>query len=124
MLVRQIEKLNIIISALAILGAYLIWNDAKISLSVAIGSVIGGANFWVLYRIFSKILMEGVRRKILLGALAALKFAVLIFILWAVIKWVPINAVAFLVGLSTVVVAISGVSLRGAVATKQSPELK
>jgi hypothetical protein len=86
-------------------GSYVAWKDTRICLSIVLGSAIGGANFWALYNI-TKGLVGECGGKIKFAFFAFLKFFLLIFVLWVAIKWLPLNAVAFLVGLSTVVMSV------------------
>lgn len=72
---------------------------SRIFLSASLGFAIGGANFIVLFWLAKKLVL-GAARKWRFGVLIGLKFLVLIFILWAIIKWLPINVVALLAGLT------------------------
>lgn len=102
----RIETINIIIGAFLAFGGYLLYKDAKISLSVALGSVIGGANFWALVRIFTGIFSDGDTSRALLGVFAVLKFLLLVLVLWMVMKFLPVNAAGLLTGLSTIIVSV------------------
>jgi len=99
------EIISFIMALALIVGSYVVWKDTRICLSIALGSAIGGANFWALYNIVRGLVGE-CGNKIKFAAFAFLKFLLLIFVLWAAIKWLPLNAVAFLIGLSTIVLAI------------------
>lgn len=81
-------------------------NDAilKFSLSVLVGAAIGSANFWTLAKIYTRLLTDGAGKKPLFIILAFVKFAVLIFIIWAAIKFLPISIVGLLVGLTLALV--------------------
>lgn len=100
-MVRKIEIYNLILTLCLISAGFAIWRDYKICLSIAIGSAIGGANFLALYFIV-KGLIGGDKAKLRLGLFAVLKLAILAFVLFAAVKWAPINIVAFLVGLGTI----------------------
>lgn len=104
-MIKKVEIYNICITLCFLLISFAIWHDYKICWSIAIGSAIGGANFWALYRIVTGF-AGGSHGKLRFAVFAFLKFFILIFILWAVIKWLPVNAAAFLMGLSTIVLSI------------------
>ncbi|MBI2341729.1 MAG: ATP synthase subunit I [Deltaproteobacteria bacterium] len=110
-MLQKTEILNIIIGVALMTGSYAIWKDTRICLSIALGSAIGGANFWALYNIIKGLVGDAVG-KMKFAFFAFFKFFILIFVLWASIKWLPLNAVAFLLGLSTVVVAMLLASLQ------------
>lgn len=101
----RVEKYNAILGVVFALAGFIIWHNTKVPLSVIAGSLLAGINFLALAWIIKKI-TEPDTNKFLPGAMALVKLVLLIFILWAIIKWLPINIVAFLVGLSTIVVAI------------------
>jgi len=105
MVLKRIEKLNIIIGILLVAVSFIIWQDSKLSLSLALGSVIGGANFWMLVKLVGKIFGDG-PSKWRFGLAIVLKFLVLILVLWLVVNRFPVHMIAFLVGLSTIVLAV------------------
>ena len=99
------EIINIIIMLAMVTLSYVLFKDTKICLSMALGSAIGGANFWALYKIITGLVgVEKGRFKFIVFAF--LKFFTLLFVLWASIKFLPLNAIAFLIGLSTIVIAV------------------
>lgn len=104
-MIAKILKLNVVIAIVLVIVSAIIYRSLKIPLSIALGSAIGGANFWVFSWIITGVLGDN-PRKGRLAFLAILKFLGLIFVLWATLKWLPIEPIAFLVGLTGIVVSI------------------
>lgn len=103
--VMFIERVNAFIALLLIGVSYLMFHDKKICSSIGMGALIGGFNFAALYYIVMGFVHnEG--RRFVFGIFALLKFIILVAILWAVVNFVPVNIVAFLVGLSIILVAV------------------
>jgi hypothetical protein len=101
----RIEKINAILAFVSMAGAYLIFKDKRICMSIGLGALIAGINFGVLYLIVTGLVAEqGGRLKFAL--FAVLKFLILVAILWAAVRFLPLNIAAFLAGLSTIVLAI------------------
>jgi hypothetical protein len=75
--------------------------------SIFLGLILGGAvsilNFRWLWRIVKKMLFE---RKKFYGLLALVKFIVLVFVVSFILLYVHVHPIAFLVGLSTLVLGI------------------
>jgi hypothetical protein len=78
----------------------------KISLSLIGGSVIGAANFALLARAVQSLLGNGPAGKGRLAALFFFKLVVLAGIFVIILK-LPIHMLAFVIGLSTTVVAVT-----------------
>ncbi len=104
-MLRKVEIINAVIGLMAAAIAFVVWKDHKISLSVALGSVIGGANFWALY-IIANGLLGGAGGKLRMALFAMFKFLVLIFVLWALIKFTTVNIVALLIGLFMIIMSV------------------
>ena len=79
---------------------------------VLIGGALGLANFYALVRVIRTMLSASGRRAALLGVLLATKFVVLAAFLFASLRYAGASPLALFIGLSVVVVAMLGVSLR------------
>lgn len=104
-MIAKIEKLNAAIGSLLILLTLVFWQSPNISLSLAMGVAIGGANFFMLTKVVNAF-VGGTCSKAIAVALALFKFVLLLFILWAAIKWTNVNVPAMLVGLSVILISI------------------
>lgn len=104
-MIERIEKLNAAIGALLILLVLIFWHSPNISLSLAIGVVVGGVNFFMLSKVVNAF-VGGTCSKTVAVALALFKFVLLLFILWAAIKWTNVNVPAMLVGLAVILISI------------------
>jgi fatty acid desaturase len=73
-------------------------------LSFAVGLAIAGANFAALNFVVRRMLGAPDKRALAI-VLALLKLAILVLVVWVVIKYLPINIVWFLAGLTVALVA-------------------
>jgi hypothetical protein len=81
---------------------------------VAVGGGLAALNFFTLGRLLEgMVASDSASRKGILGALLAVKLGVLAAVLYLVIKFLPVDALAFLAGISVVVLAIFVDGLRG-----------
>ena len=104
--VQRIERLSLLLVALATLLSLLL-GDRAITLGVGIGGVLAAINFYALGRIMHVILQgTNPRRQAVMAALLTLKFAAIAAAIYLIIQYIPINAVAFLGGISVVVLSI------------------
>ncbi len=104
--VHRIERLSLLLVALATLLS-LLFQDRAISLGVGIGGALAALNFYSLRRIMLAIL-QGTkpRKQAFMAILLTFKFAAIAASIYLILRYIPINAVAFLVGISVVVLAI------------------
>jgi hypothetical protein len=117
--VQRIERLAILLCLAATLVSLISW-DLRWVLGVALGGAVAIGNFYALRRIvFALLAKDGSRqRQAVMGLLLCLKFGVLAASIYLVVSYVPVSAIAFLCGISTVVLSIFAVGfatvLRGA----------
>ncbi|PIR21330.1 MAG: hypothetical protein COV45_00875 [Deltaproteobacteria bacterium CG11_big_fil_rev_8_21_14_0_20_47_16] len=105
MLLKRVSVISSLITA-ALLGlAWWRFPGAKISLSILCGDVIGLANFLLLSHAISALLNRDSVGKGRLVALFFLKLMALVAA-FAIVLAAPIDTIAFVVGLSAVIVAI------------------
>ena len=106
--VKRIERIALLLVGLATLASLVFW-DERIVLGVGLGGVLAAVNFHALRRIMAAIFQaEGNRpqKQALTGVLLTFKFGVLAACIFLVVKFAPVNAVAFMVGISVVVLSI------------------
>ncbi len=104
--VRRIERLSLLLVALATLLS-LLFQDRAISLGVGIGGALAALNFYSLRRIMQAIMQgDNPRKQAIMAILLTFKFAAIAASIYLILKFIPINAVAFLAGISVVVLAI------------------
>lgn len=115
--VRRIERTSLVLLGVALLASLFTWQP-RFVLGVALGGGLATLNFWALRRLIGALLVEGQtrRRQGVMGLLLALKFGILGASLFLIIRFVPVHPIGLLVGVSTLVLAIFIVGLRGGLA--------
>lgn len=104
--VERIERLGALLVALATLGSLLL-GDWRVVLGVGLGGGLAVLNFAALRRIMQGIFAsDNPRRQIVMTLLLLGKLALLAAVIYAIVRYVPVNAVALLGGISVVVLAI------------------
>jgi ATP synthase I subunit len=101
-LLRTVERWNLILGiALTILS--LLTFRTRIVLGIATGAAVACVNFAILRRLVEKIVAA--RSKGLLIAIVLVKMVALLVTVWLVLKFLPVNVIAFTVGLSIFLVS-------------------
>jgi len=110
---RAIERLNLVIAAAICLASLLFWRRA-IAYGAFLGAGLAVLNFWAIRRVSEAGLKTKSERKrfVLISFLIA-KMAAMMGVVFLIIRYLPINVLAFVVGLSTFFVSIMIVSFRG-----------
>ena len=104
--VQRVQIVSGILLGVAILAAALL-GDMRMVLGVLLGGVLASANFYALRRVVGGLLEGGQPRRLaFLGTLLILKFGLLAVLLYITIRFLPINAIGLLVGITVVVLAI------------------
>ena len=108
---RAMEKWNLVFSALAILVAALLFERQHV-VGVALGALIASANFSAIRRIWEGLLSGSTERKQSMQMLFILKMVVLFAIVFVCIRFVPMSAAAFAIGISIFLLSIAVESAR------------
>jgi hypothetical protein len=101
---RRIEILNLCILAVACLGS--LWVSGAFALGVLAGGVLMAANFRVIVGVIRSVFLKGSTR-ISNVALYWLKFAGIMLSVGVLIVSFRVDAIGFLIGLSTILIAIT-----------------
>jgi len=101
-MIIKIEKINAVLSMLAIAVLFFVFNDRWIPISVGIGALISGFNLAAIYYIVTGVINGGGKKGWFL-ILAMFKLAILAGILFLILKYVPVRPAWFLGGLSLIV---------------------
>jgi ATP synthase I chain len=113
--VKSIELFSLLMVGVATLASLLMW-DMGITLGVALGGIIGTANFYALRRLIQAIVAgDSPRKQGVMVVLLTLKFGLLAVAIYLAVKLLPINPLALLVGISFIVLSIFIVSFRSMV---------
>ncbi len=109
---RAIERFNLMIAVAICLASLIFWRRG-IALGAAIGAGLSVVNFWAIRRVVEAGLAStSPRKRLVLISLLVAKMAALIGLVFVVIRFLPINVLAFIVGLSTFLLSIMIVSFR------------
>ena len=100
-------KIIAILIAASMTCASLYFRSVRITLSIAAGSAIVIISFELMRIIISRALSSAKTSKTFIVFMSALKFAILGILLWFIVVKLPIHPLAFLVGLMTMVIAIT-----------------
>ena len=101
-LLRTVERWNLILGIALTLAALLTFRT-RIVLGVAVGSAVACLNFAILRRLVEKIVVA--RSKGLLVGIVLAKMVALLVSVWLILKFLPVNVIAFTVGLSIFLVS-------------------
>lgn len=104
--VRTIEVLATVLTVLATIASSIIW-DAQTAMGVGLGGALGVLNFFTLRRIVgSMISTESQGKQAALGGILTAKFAVLGFVIFFILRFLPVSGVALISGFSLLVLSI------------------
>lgn len=119
---RAIEKLNLVVGALLVAGS-LLFRRGDVILGTALGAGLSALNFHAIRRVVAAVLASrSPRKQGLLMATLLVKMAVLIALVWVVIRYAPVSVLAFIVGLSTFLVSVLLLGLRAGAAAEEPAE--
>jgi ATP synthase I chain len=102
-LLRTVERWNLILGIALTLVSAVIFPRMRVVLGVAVGSAVACVNFAILRRLVEKIVIA--RSKGLLVGIVMAKMAALLVGVWLILKYLPVNVIAFTVGLSIFLVS-------------------
>ena len=109
---RAIERFNLVIAVAICLGSLLFWQRG-IALGAFLGAGLAVVNFWAIRRVSEAGLKtKSERKRLVLISFLLAKMGALIALVYLAIRYLPINVLAFIVGLSTFLVSIMIVSFR------------
>ncbi len=110
---RAIERLNLVIAAAICLGSLISWQRG-IVFGAFLGAGLAVLNFWAIRRTSEAGLKtKSERKKLVLISLLIAKMGAMMGAVYLIIRYAPINVLAFIIGLSTFLVSIMIVSFRG-----------
>jgi hypothetical protein len=110
----RIERLALVLLGLALLVS-LLSRSTRVVLGVATGGGLAALNFFALRRLTLGIVAsESRNRQTVLAVLLAAKLGFLAAVLYLVLRFLPVDGLAFLAGISVVVLSILVDGLRGA----------
>jgi len=102
---RRIEILNLCILAASCLGS--LWLSKAFAVGVLAGGILMAANFRIIVGVIRAVFLKGSTRMIGNVAVYWLKFAGIMLLVGVLIVSYRVDAIGFLVGLSTILVAIT-----------------
>jgi Na+(H+)/acetate symporter ActP len=110
---RAIERLNLVIAAAICLGSLIFWRRG-VTFGALLGAALAVLNFWAIRRTSEAGLKtKSERKKLVLISLLIAKMGAVMGLVYVIIRYAPINVLAFIVGFSTFLVSIMIVSFRG-----------
>jgi hypothetical protein len=110
---RAIERLNLVIAAAICLASLIFWRRG-IAIGAFLGAGLAVLNFWAIRRTSEAGLnTKSERKKLVLISLLIAKMGAMMGVVYLIIRYAPVNVLAFIIGLSTFLVSIMIVSFRG-----------
>jgi len=110
---RTIERLNLVVAAAICLGSLLFWRRG-IAYGAFLGAGLEVLNFSAIRRVSEAGLnTKSQRKRFVLISLLIAKMGAMMGLVYVIIRYAPVNILAFVVGLSTFLVSIMIVSFRG-----------
>jgi hypothetical protein len=104
--IHRIERLSFLLVAIATLMSLLL-SDRTIFLGVGLGGVLAALNFVALRRLLQGILQgHNARKQAILAFLLTLKFGAIAALIYLIVRFIPVNPIALIGGISVVVLAI------------------
>jgi hypothetical protein len=114
--VRRIARNIMLLGGLAPLLALLVGAPAGLLVGVAVGSLVAAANFLAFERISVWVVRGSVRAGGLLMALLVVKMTVAMVVVFLIIRAFGVDAIGFVIGLSTLVVGLLVEAVRSTLA--------
>lgn len=104
--ILRIERLAALLVGLTTLLSLLFW-DASITLGAAVGGAIAALNFYALRRLVQAITSsENQSKQAVMVILLTMKLGALAGAIYLMINYLPVNPLAFMVGVSVIVLSI------------------
>lgn len=115
---QAVRRIGIWIGALAVVFpvvALLAGSRTQTIVGIAVGGLLAALNFIAIERIASKVVRGSVRTQAILMGLLVLKMSALMVLVYFLVRKVGVDAVGFVIGLTTLVVGVLFEALRMAV---------
>lgn len=110
--VRRIARNIAILAIVAPLVAALAGAPGRVLLGVALGALLAAGNFLAIERISARVVRGSVRTQSLLMGLLVVKMSAVMVLVYLVIRTFGVNAIGFVIGLSTMVLGLMAEGLR------------
>ena len=118
--VRRITRNIMLLGGLAPLAALLAGASRHLVVGVAIGALVAAGNFMAIERISSWVVRGSVRAASLLMALLVVKMTVAMVVVFLVVRAFGVDAIGFVIGLSTLVVGLVVEAVRSTLARENA----
>ena len=110
--VRRIARNIAILAVVAPLVAALAGAPGRVLLGVLLGALLAAGNFLAIERISARVVRGSVRTQSLLMGLLVVKMSAVMVLVYLVIRTFGVNAIGFVIGLSTMVLGLMAEGLR------------
>jgi hypothetical protein len=117
-LLRGIERWNLLFGLVLVAGAALLFRTAAVVAGVGLGAALASVNFHILRRLVERV--SSARSKGLLVFVLLTKMIALLATVWLILALLPVNAIAFTVGLSVFLVSILASAIKLAIAQAEA----
>jgi hypothetical protein len=118
--VRRIARNIALLAVVAPVVAALLGSSGRMIAGVAVGALLAAGNFLAIERISAKVVHGSVRTQGILMGLLVLKMSALMVVVYVIIRTFGIDAIGFVIGLSTMVAGILVEGLRTGLATERA----
>ena len=107
---RTVTKVNLAFVWVFFLAS-LVFRETRVTVGVLLGGAVVAVNFWWLRRLVERALAHGGRYRTVAIVMLMVKFAVLLVVVALIVMYFDVNVVAFVVGTTTIYLAIVTVAL-------------
>lgn len=104
--VRRIARNIVVLAVVAPILAAVLGAPARMIGGIALGALLAAGNFLAIERVSAKVVRGSVRTQSILMGLLVLKMSVLMVLVYLLIRTFGIDAIGFVIGLSTMVAGI------------------
>jgi len=114
--VRRVSLTIVVLAALAPVVALLTGASGHTIVGIVLGGLLSAGNFLAIERISARVVRGTVRTQTLLMGLLVLKMSALMVLVYLLVRTFGVDAIGFVIGLSTLVLGLGLEGLRSAVA--------
>lgn len=113
----KVERLNVVLTVLASLAGFL-WMSVPVALGLTVGGFISCANFYAIHKLVDRSINSKKKSSNVARVLLGVKMVLLMGVIFAAIRYLPLNAIALTAGFSIFLISIAIEAVRFALRTE------